>query len=248
MVNKLIMKAYYKLGSNQILLDFEKPIFQSGIAKFTINNSNNFIATTGPTTDSLFISCPVFTSDLDDIWLSYTKNSLAPNLLYTAGNNPIVDSFSILVLVSTLGTQGTTSVLNTTLAPLISDFIDAYGLLETITITNPENSAATSPDEYKLIRALEDGEALYNSYITGDAAASKVSITAGKRRTVLTFARYFLDSRCRRKNVTEDYEKAVLALEVASASIIIPPNSDLYNGEELAYSSQSCLEFKSCGC
>ncbi len=242
------MKAYYQLGSNQILLDFEKPIIQSGTALFKINGVDNFIAAPGPTTDSLLVSSPVFVSDLDDIWLSYTKDPLAPKLLYTTGTSPTVDSFSTLVLVNNLGSQGTTSVLNTALAPLISDFIDAYGLLETITITNPENSAATSPDEYKLIRALEDGEALYNSYITGDAAASKVSITAGKRRTVLTFARYFLDSRCRRKNVTEDYEKAVLALEVASASVIIPPNSDLYTGEELAYSSKECFLKSNCGC
>lgn len=237
------MKAYYKIGSNEILLDFERPVLINPSAVFKINNVISPLVSAGPNTDTFILTTQAFPSDLDDIWVSYTKNPLNP-VLYLSGpvTDRIADSFEILALVTNRNSTVITDVTNTKVAPLVSDFVDAYGLTEAITITNPENALAKSPDEYKLIRALEDGEALFNSYVTNELSNSIV--IAGKRRTILIFARYFLDSRCRRKVVTEDYENAIATLEAAQKPIT--EGSGYYDGSELAYSSQSCPEI--CGC
>lgn len=242
------MKAYY--FQNKILLDFQRPILYNALVTFSINNTPGFIALPGPNSDTLEIAAGPYT-ELDDIYISYTAD-LANPFLYLNGpaNSRLISSFETLVTIQS-SDPVSGNVLNTTQTPLLADFINAYGLTEAILITNPEDSLASSPDEYRLLRALEDAEALYNSYVTVEAAANNLIITAGKRRTILTFARYFLDSRCRRKVVTDDYNKAILELENVLNAVVVPPGTDLYDGSEIAYGSQQLgcdSYFNYCGC
>jgi phage gp36-like protein len=241
------MKAYIELNSNTLLLDFERPVLFNPNVVFKVNDQTAVVGS-GPTTDTLRVDGGLLAdSDLTDLWVSYEPDPLVP-LLYLSGpaSDRLVKAFEIPVLITNRTDTLATDVNNTNSSPLISDFIDAYGYQETVTITNPENALAQSPDEYRLIRALEDAEALYNSYLLNEAAANNAIVIAGKRRTILTFARYFLDSRCRRKVVTEDYNNAVLALELAADSVVIQPGTDLYDGSELAYSSQTCCPQTNC--
>jgi phage gp36-like protein len=237
------MRAYY--NANKITLDFQRPILFNPNITFSINSQAGFIPTPGQNTDTLEIAVSTF-NQLDDYYLSYIALPNQP-FLYLSGTDRLISSFEIPVLIGAIN-QEVINVANTTSSPWISDFIDAYGLTEAILITNPENSAALSPNEYKLLRAFEDAEALYNSYVSVEAAANNLIITAGKRRTILTFARYFLDSRCRRKVVTDDYNSAIKELENALNTVVLPPGTDLYDGSELAYASIIPCPTQTCGC
>ena len=243
-----MITARYKIGSEYVLVDFPKPLFQTGsVLGFYVND----IAVTtqpGPTTDSIWLSVLPFTQSLDDIWVEYRAQTSAP-LLYLVGEpaERVVKSFKKLVTVEQISSELQTNT-NVTLSPILGDFIDAYGLEEAIMISNPDNALAESPDEYKFLRAFEDATALYDQYLLAIDFANRAAITAGRRRTVLIFARYFLDSRCRRKNVTEDYERAIEDLTKVNLTATGPSiDLTLYTGEEeVIYGSSTCLPCNSC--
>jgi phage gp36-like protein len=228
--------ARYQDGDNKILLDFDKPVLQLNIPQtFYVNDQPVGLVTPGPTTDSLWIS-PVTANQLDDLQLSYVANQLSP-LLYLSGpaTDRLIPSFSVPVIIGQ-------AVPSPSLSPILGDFIDAFGLEEAITISNPDNALATSPDEHKFQRAFEDAEALWDTYLLAVNAANRSIINAGKRRTMLIFTRYFLDSRCRRKNVTADYEAAIDSITRVNDALIEPtPTEGLYgNTDEIIYESYTC--------
>lgn len=225
------MKAFYKVTNNQILLDFEQPILQLALPNFLVNDTIQ-LSFPGPTTDTLWVNCPVFSSLLDDIVLEFTTGTLL--YLTGAAANRVVKPFTIPVITHFFAPEIQT-VANTNIIPSMGDFIDAFGYEEAVMITNPENALATSPNEYKIVRALEDGEALFNSYVFNEPAANNIIVYPGKRRAILNFARYFLDTRCRRKLVTDDYEKTVKELDVYSANLV-PASDGFYNGDDIFYS------------
>jgi phage gp36-like protein len=230
------MKAFYKVNNNQILLDFERPILQINLPNFLVNDTLQ-IASPGPTSDSLWVNCPSFPSLLDDIDLEFKTGTL----LYLTGPaaDRIVKPFLISVVLHSFNPE-TQAVANTLVIPSVGDFIEAFGYEEAVSITNPENALATSPNEYKLIRALEDAEALFNSYVANEPAAKNVIVFPGKRRAILNFARYFLDTRCRRQNVTDDYLRSIKELKIFNEAAVVVPVIDTtvyYNGDEIAYGS-----------
>jgi phage gp36-like protein len=245
-----VITARYKVNTTYILLDFPKPLFQVGTLGNFFVNDVAATAQPGASTDSLWLDVLPFTSNLDDIWVEYRAEPSSP-LLYLVGlpSERVVSSFKVLVIVEQISSEIQT-VSNTALSPILGDFIDAYGLEEAIMISNPDNALAQSPDEYKFLRAFEDAEALWNTYLLAIDFANRAAITAGKRRTILIFARYFLDSRCRRKNVTADYENAVENLtkvNTTAIGTIIDPL--LYsNAEEIIYGSSNCGTCDSCPC
>jgi phage gp36-like protein len=244
-----VITARYKVNSAYILLDFPKPLFQVGLLSGFFVNDAAVVAQPGPSTDSLWLDVLPFTSTLDDIWVEY-RATPSP-LLYLAGlpSERVVQSFKVLVTVEQISSE-IQAVSNTALSPILGDFIDAYGLEEAIMISNPDNALAQSPDEYKFLRAFEDAEALWNTYLLAIDFANRAAITAGKRRTILIFARYFLDSRCRRKNVTADYENAIENLtKVNTTAIGTVIDPLLYsNAEEIIYGSSNCGTCEVCQC
>jgi phage gp36-like protein len=234
-----MITARYKVNDRFLLLDFERPIFQSGIPPNFYINGIQTAASPGTSTDSLWIEVPSHGYD-DDLVLEYRPEAAAP-LLYLSGpaSDRIVPAFSRIVVIEQISSEIQDSA-NTSLTPVLGDFIDAYGLEEAIMISNPDNALATSPDEYKFLRAFEDAQALWSTYLLAIDFANRAAINAGKRRTLLIFARYFLDSRCRRKNVTEDYERAIANLTKVNETAG-PVDPTIYTGEDgVIYGSQTC--------
>lgn len=95
----------------------------------------------------------------------------------------------------------------------VDDFILAYGLKEAIQLTNIDDASATSVNAAKLQLAIEDANALIDSYIEQSGKAGKVLITSNRRRTALIIARYFLDTIRRREDVYKDYTEALKQLD-----------------------------------
>lgn len=93
------------------------------------------------------------------------------------------------------------------------DFIVAYGLKEAIQLTNIDDASANSVNVAKLQMAIEDANALIDSYIEQSGKAGMVLITSNRRRTALIIARYFLDTVRRRDDVFKDYENALKQLQ-----------------------------------
>lgn len=85
------------------------------------------------------------------------------------------------------------------------DFIIAYGLKEAIQLTNIDDASATSVNVAKMRMAIEDANALIDSYIEQSGKAGRVLITSNRRRTALIIARYYLDTVRRREDVYKDY-------------------------------------------
>lgn len=93
------------------------------------------------------------------------------------------------------------------------DFILAYGLKEAIQLTNIDDASATSVDIAKLRMAIEDANALIDSYIEQSGKAGRVLITSNRRRTALIIARYYLDTVRRREDVYKDYVESLKQLD-----------------------------------
>ena len=93
------------------------------------------------------------------------------------------------------------------------DFVIAYGLKEAIQLTNIDDASANSVNEAKLRMAIEDANALIDSYIEQSGKAGKVLITSNRRRTALIIARYYLDTVRKREDVKLDYVEALKQLD-----------------------------------
>jgi hypothetical protein len=61
--------------------------------------------------------------------------------------------------------------------------------------------------------AIEDANALIDSYIEQSGKAGKVLITSNRRRTALIITRYYLDNVRRREDVYKDYVEALKQLD-----------------------------------
>ena len=61
--------------------------------------------------------------------------------------------------------------------------------------------------------ALEDANALIDSYIEQSGKAGRVLITSNRRRTALIIARYYLDNVRRREDVYKDYVESLKQLD-----------------------------------
>lgn len=95
----------------------------------------------------------------------------------------------------------------------VGDFILAYGLKEAIQLTNIDDASATSVNEAKLKMAIEDANALIDSYIEQSGKAGRVLITSNRRRTALIIARYYLDTVRRREDIYKDYVESLKQLD-----------------------------------
>lgn len=101
------------------------------------------------------------------------------------------------------------------------DFITAYGLKESIQLTNIDNAAATSVNVAKLRMAIQDANSLIDSYIEQSGKAGQVLITSNRRRTALIIARYYLDTVRRREDVLRDFESCLKQIQAEMAMTAI---------------------------
>lgn len=93
------------------------------------------------------------------------------------------------------------------------DFIIAFGLKEAVQLTNIEDASATTVNIAKMRMAIEDANALIDSYIEQSGKAGKVLITSNRRRTALIIARYYLDTVRKRDDIKSDYVEALKQLD-----------------------------------
>jgi phage gp36-like protein len=209
-------------NSNEILIDFGSPVVSTGVlpSQFSVTGSTvNSVTFLGNQYATLSFSSPL---PFGETWLEYTSPINGAQILRVGGwssdpANAFVKSFEVLVLDLSTEEPAIYNVANTLDLPELGDFIDAFGLEEAIRITNAHSNSATQPDELKFKRALEDAESLWNSELLGASAAALLTLNPGKRRTLLTIVRYFLDSSCPRKHVIEAYNEVIRNLQRASS-------------------------------
>jgi phage gp36-like protein len=101
----------------------------------------------------------------------------------------------------------------------VDDFIRAYTRKEAIELSNLTDGTAATIDSERIQMAIDDADAYIMNYIAQATGAGVRLITSNRRRTSLIIARYYLDSVRRRKDVTEDYERAIKELENSSSAI-----------------------------
>ena len=110
----------------------------------------------------------------------------------------------------------------------VDDFVMAYGLKEAIQITNIDDADATQPNEVRLMMAIQDANALIDSYINQSTKAGKLLVSSNRRRTSLIIARYYLDTVRRREDVLKDYERCIKELEAATTyNMAVRPDSEM---------------------
>lgn len=108
------------------------------------------------------------------------------------------------------------------------DFILAYGLKEAIQITNIDDADAIQPNTERLWMAIQDANALIDSFINQSSKAGKLLVSSNRRRTSLILARYYLDSVRRREDITQDYERAIKELEAATTyNMAVRPDEEM---------------------
>jgi phage gp36-like protein len=116
------------------------------------------------------------------------------------------------------------------------DFILAYGVKEAIQITNIDDADATQPNTERMWMAIQDANALIDSFINQSTKAGKLLVSSNRRRTSLILARYYLDTVRRREDVLKDYERAIKELEAATTyNMAVRPD------EEMAINSRGGL-------
>lgn len=108
------------------------------------------------------------------------------------------------------------------------DFVLAYGLREAIQITNIDDADATQPNTDRLWMAIQDADALIDSYINQSTKAGKLLVSSNRRRTAIILARYYLDTVRRREDVLKDYERAIKELDAATTyNPALRPDADM---------------------
>lgn len=108
------------------------------------------------------------------------------------------------------------------------DFILAYGLREAVQITNIDDADAAQPNTDRLWMAIQDADALIDSYINQSTKAGKLLVSSNRRRTALILARYYLDTVRRREDVLRDYERAIKELDAATTyNPAVRPDADM---------------------
>lgn len=108
----------------------------------------------------------------------------------------------------------------------VQAFIDVYGWKEAVEISNLDNPAAQTPNYERIARAIADARVFIESYIAAATWAGKAVIRGSQSRTELIIARYYLDSKRRRRDVLEDYERALQMIESARQIDTPPPQDD----------------------
>jgi phage gp36-like protein len=244
-----MIKAYLQ-NINEVLIDFGQVVSNFGVSHgaFTINNSFVGQALSFSQDQFALLSLGQGALPQGELWLTYAAGTAGAQII-ALSTGVSIKSFEVLVLET--NTQESPQVYNlgnTSQGPTLGDFIEAYGLREAIEISNPGSSSATAPDELKFIRAFEDAEALWVSELVNASAASLLVLSPGKRRSILTIARYFLDSACPREFVIKAYEEVIRNLRATVSGISNPET--VYTGGDadfFYYEDQHCGGCGGCG-
>jgi hypothetical protein len=233
-----------KLQDLQVLIDFGAPVVNMGVGfqQFEVTSTSVIGATfAGDQYCTLTLGA---TPPDGELWLYYTAQSQGAQILKLTTPSEAVKSFEVLITESKVPDAQQYNVANTTERPCLGDFIEAYTLKEAIDITNSSPNA-TQPDELKFIRAIEDAEALWNQTVLTSSMSSQILLAPGKRRALLTIARYYLDQAgCPRPHVTAAYTSLLNQISSTTGGI----GTDPYIGDDgdfFWYSDNPC---QGCGC
>ena len=101
-----------------------------------------------------------------------------------------------------------------------SDLIDLFGVVELTELTNPDGD---TPDASKVAKAIEDAEALIDSYLAGAYTLPLESAPKVLNRTAANIARKYLyesDGRIPTEGVQKSHDEAIKLLKEISKGII----------------------------
>jgi len=229
-------------NDREILVDFGTPVLSMGVQAQQFEVTGSQVSHVTFSSDQYAVLTLQSNPPDGELWLLYQATNGGAQILRTAPVPEPVLSFE--VLVTEPGATQQYDVTNTSDLPTLGDFIDAYTLKEAIEITT--NSAeAQQPDELKFLRAIEDAEALWNAELLMAPAASRLLLNPGKRRSLLTIARYYLDQAgCPRPHVTAAYTEVLRAIRSATGS-----GGDSYTGDDsdfFFFGTESCGGQGSC--
>lgn len=97
----------------------------------------------------------------------------------------------------------------------VNDFILAYGEIESIEISNPENVSQQTVNTARIENALSRAFSFVKGYEALAPIPGKAAIRFALKRLMLDIARYFLDTIKRRDDVIKSYEDCIRFLELA---------------------------------
>lgn len=113
------------------------------------------------------------------------------------------------------------------------DFIDAFGEVEAIELTNLDNAAATSVNAPPLTKALTDASATIDAYVGARYVLPLSVVPAPLDRHCLDIARYYLDRIRSREDVRARYDDAIKFLtSVAKGTVSL--GGDLISGQNVS--------------
>lgn len=93
--------------------------------------------------------------------------------------------------------------------PSVQDFIDFFGITESIEISNLENPENQYINEERIENALNTAYEFIMGYEALCQYPGKVAIRKSIKRLMLDIGRYLLDSLQRREDVTTNYENCI---------------------------------------
>lgn len=93
------------------------------------------------------------------------------------------------------------------------DFILAYGEKEAVEISNIGEPTRSTPNYERIWMAIQDANALIDSYIRNASKNCVSLVSSNRRRTALIITRYYLDTVRRREDVQKDYEACIKELQ-----------------------------------
>lgn len=97
--------------------------------------------------------------------------------------------------------------------PTVEDFINFFGLVETIELSNLENPSNGSIFEERIEGAINTAYRFIMGYDSLCYLSGKIAIRRAIFRLCLDISRYLLDSLQRREDVTTNYENCIRFLE-----------------------------------
>lgn len=95
------------------------------------------------------------------------------------------------------------------IVPNVDDFVNFFGLKESIEISNLEDASEGSVNRDKIQIALDIAYEFIMSYDSLCQLPGKIALRRAIKRLVLDISRYFLDTLQRREDVTTNYNNCI---------------------------------------
>lgn len=227
--------------NDKVILTFSLPMKLSNLPPpeaFSLTEAT--ISSASWLTNSVFqlqLASSVVQDDL--LFLSYTRPTNDAEALQ-ASNLVFVESFDFLELFNFSPREEDKTNYNLSTdypagsndphEAYVSDFIQMFGKREAVQLTNLDFPSAQEVRDGVIESALRDAGAYIDNYIAQASRAGKLLVASTRKRTQCIIARYYLDAVRRRKDVLEDYERAIKELELNSLAFRDSADLAINNG------------------